>query len=81
MAASSEASEAMESTTGVGFFGKVLERYFDELYLVFRLVFAFLVVLHGAQKAFLLWGFPAAHPPGRPGGYSRLGGVHLCLFS
>ena len=67
MAASSEASEAMESVstpTGVGFFGKVLGRYFDELYLVFRLVFAFLVALHGAQKAFLLWGFPAAHPLG-----------------
>ena len=64
MAANPKASEAMESTTEVGVFGQVLARYFDELYLVFRLVFSFLVALHGAQKAFLLWGFPAAHPLG-----------------
>ena len=64
MAASSEATEAIESTTGGGFLGQILGRYFDELFLVFRLVFAFLVALHGAQKAFLLWGFPAAHPLG-----------------
>ena len=27
-------------------------------------LFAFLLALHGAQKAFLLWGFPADHPLG-----------------
>ena len=31
---------------------------------MFRLIFAFIVALHGAQKAFLLWGFPAAPPLG-----------------
>ena len=43
-----------------GFFG----RFADEFYLLFRLIFAFLVALHGAQKAFLLWGFPAVSPLG-----------------
>ncbi len=45
--------------------GGIFERYTDEFYLLFRLGFAFLVGLHGAQKAFLLWGFPAgANPDG-----------------
>ena len=44
--------------------GRYFLRYTDEFYLLFRLVFAFIVSLHGAQKAFLLWGFPAAHPLG-----------------
>lgn len=45
-------------------FGNVLMRYAEEFYLGFRLLFAFLLALHGAQKAFLLWGFPADHPLG-----------------
>ena len=45
-------------------FGRFFLRYTDEFYLLFRLIFAFIVALHGAQKAFLLWGFPAAHPLG-----------------
>ena len=42
-------------------FGRFFLRFTDEFYLLFRLIFAFLVALHGAQKAFLMWGFP---PPG-----------------
>ncbi len=45
-------------------FGRIFTPYRDEFYLLFRLIFAFLVALHGAQKAFLLWGFPAQHPLG-----------------
>lgn len=44
--------------------GRILLRYTDEFYLLFRLIFAFIVALHGAQKAFLMWGFPANHPLG-----------------
>ncbi len=44
-------------------FGSILERYTEEFYLLFRLGFAFIVGLHGFQKAFLLWGFPAAANP------------------
>ena len=46
------------------FFGRFFTPYRDEFYLLFRLIFAFLVALHGAQKAFLMWGFPAQHPLG-----------------
>ena len=42
------------------FLGRFFRRYTDEFYLLFRLIFAFLVFLHGAQKAFV-WNFP---PPG-----------------
>ena len=59
-----EVTEDMEAQASGGVFGQVLARYFDEFYLLFRLIFAFLVVLHGSQKAFLLWGFPAQHPLG-----------------
>ncbi len=59
-----EVTESMNSSASEGIFGKFLPRYTDEFYLLFRLVFAFLVALHGAQKAFLLWGFPADHPLG-----------------
>ncbi len=49
----------------VPIFGNIFERFTDEFYLLFRLGFAFIVALHGAQKAFLLWGFPAgANPDG-----------------
>ena len=48
-----------------GIFGRFLQPLTDEFYLLFRLIFAGLVALHGAQKAFLLWGFPAdANPNG-----------------
>ena len=46
-----------------GIFGGILGRFTDEFYLLFRLIFAFLVALHGSQKAFLLWGFPAGANP------------------
>ena len=46
-----------------GFFGRFFQPYVDEFYLLFRLIFAFLVSLHGAQKAFLLWDFPAGANP------------------
>ena len=42
-------------------FGRFLVPASDWFYLLFRLLFAFLVALHGTQKAFQLWGFP---PPG-----------------
>ena len=45
-------------------FGRFLAPGIDWFYLAFRLIFAFIVGLHGAQKAFLLWGFPADHPLG-----------------
>ena len=41
-------------------FGRYFLRFTDEFYLLFRLIFAFMVFLHGAQKAFI-WNFP---PPG-----------------
>ncbi len=46
------------------FFGNVFLRFKEEFYLLFRLIFAFMLALHGAQKAFLLWGFPSDHPLG-----------------
>lgn len=56
------------SATGVEQDTSIFGRFFvpatDWFYLAFRLIFAFIVGLHGAQKAFLLWGFPAAHPLG-----------------
>ena len=46
-----------------GIFGGILEKYADEFWLLFRVIFAILVFLHGIQKAFGLWEFPAgAHP-------------------
>ncbi len=45
-------------------FGQFLERWSEEFYFLFRLFFAFFAFLHGIQKAFLLWGFPADHPLG-----------------
>jgi uncharacterized membrane protein YphA (DoxX/SURF4 family) len=46
-----------------GFFGRFIQPHTDEFYLLFRIVFAVLVGLHGAQKAFLLWDFPAGANP------------------
>ena len=53
-----------ESGADGSLFGKYLLPYVEEFYLGFRLLFAFLVGLHGVQKAFLLWDFPADHPLG-----------------
>ena len=52
-----------DSAVEQGFFGRYIQPYTDEFYLVFRLAFATLVGLHGAQKAFLLWDFPAGANP------------------
>ena len=46
-----------------GTFGRFFQPYTDEFYLVFRVAFAALVGMHGAQKAFLLWDFPAGANP------------------
>jgi putative oxidoreductase len=46
-------------------FGRIFGPGTEYFYLLFRLIFAFLVSLHGAQKAFQMWGFP---PPGTEGG-------------
>ena len=54
---------AMTGSGDSGIFGGILGKFTDEFYLLFRLIFAFLVALHGAQKAFLLWGFPAGANP------------------
>lgn len=48
-----------------GLFGQIFTRFTDEFYLLFRLIFAFLVFLHGAQKAFA-WNFPPPGPGGPP---------------
>ena len=57
------------STPGVepdtSIFGRLFTPGTEYFYLLFRLIFAFLVSLHGAQKAFQMWGFP---PPGTEGG-------------
>ena len=45
------------------FFGRVFLPYQDEFYLLFRIIFSILVFLHGIQKAFLLWDFPAGANP------------------
>ena len=45
------------------FFGRFFLPYQDEFYLLFRVIFAILVFLHGIQKAFLLWDFPAGANP------------------
>jgi len=45
------------------FFGRFFLLYQDEFYLLFRVIFAILVFLHGIQKAFLLWDFPAGANP------------------
>ena len=46
-----------------GVFGRYFQPYTDEFYLIFRVAFAALVGMHGAQKAFLLWDFPAGANP------------------
>ena len=61
MSASTGAGSA-DQTEGGGIFGRFFLNYVDEFYLLFRLIFAFMAALHGAQKAFGLWGFPVPAP-------------------
>ncbi|MCY3545206.1 MAG: DoxX family protein [Chloroflexi bacterium] len=63
-----------ESDTQPGIFGGILEKYADEFWLLFRVIFAILVFLHGIQKAFLLWGFPAGANPNGLGALVDLAG-------
>ncbi len=55
-------------------FGRIFVRFTDEFYLLFRLLFALLVFLHGIQKAFLLWNFPAGANPNGLGALVDLAG-------
>ena len=52
-----------DNTQEQSIFGRIFSPLQDEFYLIFRLGFAILVGLHGAQKAFLLWDFPAGANP------------------
>jgi uncharacterized membrane protein YphA (DoxX/SURF4 family) len=63
-----------ESVQGHGIFGRFLQPYTDEFYLLFRLAFAVLLGLHGAQKAFLLWDFPAGANPNGMGALLDIAG-------
>ena len=63
-----------DSDTKPAIFGGILERYADEFWLLFRVIFAILVFLHGIQKAFLLWGFPAGANPGGLGALVDIAG-------
>ena len=63
-----------ESVQGSGIFGRFLQPHTDEFYLLFRLAFAVLLGLHGAQKAFLLWDFPAGANPNGMGALVDLAG-------
>ena len=56
-----------------GIFGGILEKYADEFWLLFRIVFAILVFLHGIQKAFGLWTFQRARTHSHPSWTSRAG--------
>ena len=55
-------------------FGRFFTPNADLFYLIFRLIFALLVGLHGAQKAFLLWNFPAGANPNGLGSLVDLAG-------
>jgi uncharacterized membrane protein YphA (DoxX/SURF4 family) len=57
-----------------GFLGRYFGPLSDEFYLLFRIVFAVLVGLHGAQKAFLLWDFPAGANPNGMGALVDIAG-------
>ena len=56
-------------------FGRYFLRYTDEFYLLFRLIFAFIVGLHGAQKAFCSGDFRRLIPWAR--GLTSPGGLRL----
>lgn len=55
-----------ENDTQPGIFGGILEKYADEFWLAFRVIFALIALLHGVQKAFGLWGFPSGMHPLSP---------------
>ena len=42
-----------------GYLGQFFGAHFGELYLFFRVGFAVMTAMHGIQKTFLLWNFPA----------------------
>jgi uncharacterized membrane protein YphA (DoxX/SURF4 family) len=63
-----------DSVQGAGIFGRILQPRTDGFYLLFRLAFAVLLGLHGAQKAFLLWDFPAGANPNGMGALVDLAG-------
>ena len=48
-----------------GIFGGILERYADEFWLLFRVIFALMLLLHGTQKVFGL-NFPTGNHPLTP---------------
>lgn len=78
-----EVTESTNGSAGGGIFGQLLGKYTEEFYLLFRLVFALLVFLHGIQKAFLLWGFPAGANPNGMGALVDLAGwveIFAALF-
>ena len=56
------ATSAGSQTSDNGILGRLFGHFTEEFYLLFRLIFAFIVALHGAQKAFGLWGFPVPAP-------------------
>ena len=57
------ATNAGSQPSDNGIFGRLFGHFTEEFYLLFRLIFAFVVALHGAQKAFGLWGFPGSFSP------------------
>ncbi len=63
-----------ERVQGAGIFGRILQPHTDGFYLLFRLAFAVLLGLHGAQKAFLLWDFPAGANPNGMGALVDIAG-------
>ncbi len=65
-------NNATQADTSI--FGRIFVRFTDEFYLAFRLIFALLVFLHGIQKAFLLWNFPAGANPNGLGALVDLAG-------
>ncbi len=42
-----------------GYLGQFFGAHFSELWLIFRVGFAIMTVMHGIQKVFLFWNFPA----------------------
>ncbi len=65
---------AEERVQGAGIFGRFLQPRTDGFYFLFRLAFAALLGLHGAQKAFLLWDFPAGANPNGMGALLDIAG-------
>lgn len=66
--------ELQEQSSDSGIFGRFLLPYKDWFWALFRVIFAILVLLHGLQKAFLLWGFPSGANPNGLGALVDLAG-------